>query len=151
MQENSWKTTTSALLTTLKHLTDWITRNWEILKEMGIPDQLTCLLWNMYASQEARVRTGHGTMDYFQTGKGVRQGCVFSPCLFNFYAEYVMREMLGWKKHKLESRFLGEISITSDMQMTRLLWQKWRGTKEPLDKSERGEWNSWLKIQHSEN
>ena len=95
-----------------------------ILQERGIPDHLTCLLRNLYAGQEATVRTRRGTMDYFQTGKGVRQGCVFSPCLFNFYAEYVMREMLGWKKHKLESRFLGEISITSDMQMTRLLWQK---------------------------
>ena len=64
---------------------------WKILKEMGIPDHLTCLLRNMYASQEATVRTGHGTTDWFQIGKGVGQGCILSPCLFNFYAEYIMR------------------------------------------------------------
>ena len=96
---------------------------WKILKEMGIPDHLTCLLRKLYAGQEARVRTGHGTTDWFQIGKGVRQGCILSPCFFNFYAEYIMR-MLGWKKHKLESRLLGEISITSDMQMTPPLWPK---------------------------
>ena len=64
---------------------------WKILKEMGIPDHLTCLLRNLFAGQEATVRTGHGTTDWFQTGKGVRQGCILSPCLFNFYAEYIMR------------------------------------------------------------
>ena len=64
---------------------------WEILKEMGIPDHLTCLLRNLYAGQEATVRTGHGTTDWFQIGEGVRQGCILSPCLFNLYAEYVMR------------------------------------------------------------
>ena len=64
---------------------------WKILKEMGIPDHLICLLRNSYAGQEAIVRTGHGTTDWFQTGKGVRQGCILSPCLFNFYAEYIMR------------------------------------------------------------
>ena len=64
---------------------------WKILKEMGIPDHLTCLLRNLYESQEATVRTGHGTTDWFQIGKGVRQGCILSPCLFNFYAEYIMR------------------------------------------------------------
>ena len=63
---------------------------WKILKEMGIPDHLTCLLRNLYAGQEATVRTGHGTTDWFQIGKGVRQGCILSPCLFNFYAEYIM-------------------------------------------------------------
>ena len=63
----------------------------KILKEMGIPDYLTCLLRNLYAGQEATVRTGHGTTDWFQMGKGVRQGCMLSPCLFNFYAEYIMR------------------------------------------------------------
>ena len=86
---------------------------WEILKEMGIPDHLTCLLRNLYAGQEATVSTGHGTTDWFQIGKGARQGCILSPCLFNLYAEYIMR-MLGWMKHKLESRLSGEISITSD-------------------------------------
>ena len=64
---------------------------WKILKEMGIPDHLTCLLRNLYAGQEATVRTGHGTTDWFQIGKGVRQGCIFSPCLFNLYAEYIKR------------------------------------------------------------
>ena len=64
---------------------------WEILKEMGIPDHLTCLLRNLYAGQEATVRTGHGTTDWFQIGKGVCQGCILSPCLFHFYAEYIMR------------------------------------------------------------
>ena len=64
---------------------------WEILKEMGIPDHLTCLLRNLYAGQEATVRTGHGTTDWFQIGKRVRQGCILSPCLFNLYAEYIMR------------------------------------------------------------
>ena len=96
---------------------------WKILKKMGVPDHLTCLLRNLSAGQEATVRTGHGTTDWFQIGKGVRQGYILSPCLFNFYAEYI-REMLGWKKHKLESRLPGEISITSDMQMTPPLWQK---------------------------
>ena len=80
-----------ALLTTLKPLTVWITTNWKILKEMGIPDHLTCLLRNLYAGQEATFRTGHGTTDWFKIGKGVRQGCILSPCLFNLYAEYIMR------------------------------------------------------------
>src|SRR5574337_459241 len=64
---------------------------WKILKEMGIPDHMTCILRNLYAGQEATVRTGHGTTDWFQIGKGVRQGCILSPCLFNFNAEYFMR------------------------------------------------------------
>ena len=88
---------------------------WKIPKEMGIPDHLTCLVRNLYAGQEATVRTGHGTTDWFQIGKGVRQGCILSLCLFNLYAEYIMP---GWMKHKLESRLPGEISIPSDMQMT---------------------------------
>ena len=90
---------------------------------MGIPDHLTCLLRNLYAGQEKTVRTGHGTTDWFQIVKGVRQGCILSPCLFNLYAEYIMRND-GLEKHKLESRLPGEISITSDMQMTPPLWQK---------------------------
>ena len=96
---------------------------WKILQEMGIPDHLTCLLRNLYGGQEATVRTGLGTRDWFQIGKGVRQGCILSSCLFNFYAGYIM-SMLSWMKHKLESRFRREISITSDMQMTPPLWQK---------------------------
>ena len=106
-----------------KPLTVWITTNWKILKEMGIPDHLTCLLRNLYAGQEATVRTGCETTDWFQIGKGVRQGCILSPCLFNLYAEYIMRNT-GLEKHKLESRLPGQISITSDMQMTPALWQK---------------------------
>ena len=90
-QESSRKTSLSALLTMPKPLTVWITINWKILKEMGIPDHLTCLLRNLYAGQEAIVRTGHGTTEWFQIGKGVRQGCILSPCLFNLYAEYIMR------------------------------------------------------------
>ena len=74
-----------------KPSTVWITINWKILKEMGIPDHLTCLLRNLYAGQEATVRTGHGTTDWFQIGKGMCQGCILSACLFNFYAEYIMR------------------------------------------------------------
>ena len=84
------KTSISALLTMPKPLTVWIKiKLWKILKEMGIPDHLTCLLRNLYAGQEATVTTGHGTTDWFQIGKGVRQGCILSPCLFNFYAEYI--------------------------------------------------------------
>ena len=89
-QENSRKTFTSVLLTMPKPLTVWITTNWKILKETGIPDHLTCLLRNLYAGQEATVRTGHGTTDWFQIRKGV-QGCILSPCLFNLCAEYIMR------------------------------------------------------------
>ena len=73
-----------------KALTVWITTNWKINQEMGIPDHLTCLLRKMYAGQEARVRTGHGTTDWFQIGKGVCQNCILSLCLFNLYAEYIM-------------------------------------------------------------
>ena len=96
---------------------------WKILKEMGIPDHLTCLLRNLYAGQEATVRTGHETTYWFQIGKGVRQCCILSPCLFNFYAEYIMRNA-GLDEAQLELRLLGEISLTSDMQVTPPLWQK---------------------------
>ena len=90
-QESSRKTSISALLTILKPLTVDHNKLWKILKEMGIPDHLTCLLRNLYGGQEATVRTGHGTTECFQIGKGVHQGCILSPCLFNFYAEYTMR------------------------------------------------------------
>ena len=96
---------------------------WKLLQEMEIPDHLTCFLRNLYAGQEGTVGTGHGTADWFQIRKGVHQGSLLSPCLFNLYAEYIM-EMSDWMKHKLESRLLGEISITSNMQMTPPLWQK---------------------------
>ena len=85
-----------------------------ILKEMGIPDHLTCLLRNLYAGQEATVRTGHGTTDWFQIGKEVRQSCILSPCLFNFYAEYIMQNArLG----ESQAGIKGEILTTSDVQM----------------------------------
>ena len=95
---------------------------WEILQE-GIPDHLTCLLRNLYAGQEATVRTGHGKTDWFQIGKGVHQGCI----LFSAYLTSMQStscKMPCWMKHKLDSRFPGEISITSDMRMTQSLWQK---------------------------
>ena len=115
-QESSRKTFISALLSMPTLSVDHNTL-WKILKEIGIPDHLTCLLRNLYTGQEATIRTGHGTTDWFQIGKGVRQGCILSPCLFNLYAEYIMRNA-GLGKHKLESRLQGEISITTDMQMT---------------------------------
>ena len=90
---------------------------------MGIPDHLTCILRNLYAGQEATGRPGHGTTDWFQIGQGARQGGILSPCLFNLYAEYIMRNA-GLDEAQLVSRLLGEISITSDMQMTPPLWQK---------------------------
>ena len=97
----------------------------KIIKEIGIPDHLTCLLRNLYTSKEAIVRTGHGTKDWFKIGKGVHKGCILSPCLFNLHAEYIIySSIMGWMKHKLESRLLGEISITSDTQMTPFLWKK---------------------------
>ena len=101
----------------------WITINWKILKEMGIPDHLTCLLRNLYAGQEATVRTGHGTTDWLQIGKGVHQGCILSSCLFNLYAEYIMRNT-GLDEAQAGIKIAREISLTSDMQMTPPLWQK---------------------------
>ena len=123
-QESSRRTSTSALLTMPNPLTVWITINCgKFFKRWEYQDHLTCLLRNLYAGQEATVRIGHGTTDWFQIGKGVRQGCLFSPCLFN-YMQSTSWEILGWRKHKLESRLPGEISITSDMQLTPPLWQK---------------------------
>ena len=97
----------------------------KIHQEIRIPDHLTCLLRNRYAGQEATVITGHGTTDWFQIGKGVRQGCILSPCLFNFYAEYIMRNS-GLDEAQLESTLPGEVSVTSDTQMTPPLCQKVR-------------------------
>ena len=104
---------------------DFVDHNklWKILKEMGIPDHLTCLLRNLYAGQEATVRTGHGTTNWFRIWKWVCQGCILLPCLLTYMLS-TSGETLGWMKHKLESRLPGEISITSDMQMTPPLWQK---------------------------
>ena len=96
---------------------------WKIIKKMGIPDHLTCLLRNLYGGQKATVRTGHGTTDWFKTGKGVCQGYILSPANLT-YMQSTSCEMPGWMKHKLESRLPGETSITSDMQVTPPLWQK---------------------------
>ena len=96
---------------------------WGILKEMRIPDQLTCLLRNLYAGKEATVRTGHGTTDWFQIGKGDIKAVYCHPAYFT-YMQSTSRGTLGWKKHKLESRLPGEISITSYMRMIPPLWQK---------------------------
>ena len=85
------KISISTLLTMPKPLAVWITINWKILKKMGIPDHLSWLLRNLYANQEVTVRIGHGKTDWFQIGKEVHQGCILSPCLFNLYAEYIMR------------------------------------------------------------
>ena len=89
-QGNSRKTSTSTSLTTLNPLTVWITTNWKILEEMGIRDHLTCLMRNLYAGEEATVRTLHGTTNWFEIGKGIQQGYILSACLFNYYAEYIM-------------------------------------------------------------
>ena len=96
---------------------------WKILKEMGMPDHLTCLLRNLHTGQEATIRNGHGTIDWFQIGKGVRQGCILSPYLCNLDAEYIMKNA-GLEEAQAGSRLPGEISITSDIQMTPPLWQK---------------------------
>ena len=88
---------------------------------MGIPEHLTCLLRNLYTDQEATVRTGHGTTDWFQIGKGVRQSCILSPCLLSLYAEYTMRND-GLDEAQAGTKIAREISITSDMQMTPPLW-----------------------------
>ena len=131
---------------------------WKILKEMGIPDHLTCLLRNLYVRQETTVRTGHGITDWFQIKKGVCQGCILSPCLFNLYAEYIMRNAgldeaqdwnQGWNPGiKIARRNINNFRYADD---TTLNDRNQKRTKEPLDESERGEWKSWLKAQHSEN
>ena len=122
-QESSRKTSISALLTMPKPLTVWITRNWKILKEMGIPDHLNCLLRNLHAGQEATVRPGHGTTDWFQIGKGVHQGCILSPRLFNFYAEYIMRNARLEEAQagiKIAGRNINNLRYADDTT----LWQK---------------------------
>ena len=101
---------------------------WKILKEMGIPDHLTCLLRNLYSGQEATVRTEHGTADWFQIGKGVRQGYILSPCLFNLYAEYIMRNA-GLEEVQAGIKIAGRNINSSDMQMTPPLWQKVKRNK----------------------
>ena len=135
-EESSRKTSASALLTTPKPLTEWITTNWKSLKEMEIPDHLTCLLKNLCADQEATVRTGYGTIDWFQIGKGVCQGCILSPCLFNFYAEYIMRNA-GLDKAqagiKTARRNISNLRYADDTTLMveskknyRAFWWKWK-------------------------
>ena len=121
-KESSKKMSASALFTT--PVFDCVDHNklWKILKKTEIPDHLTCLLRNLYAGQKATVRTGHGTTDWFQIGKGVHQGYILSPCLFNLYAECIMQNArLNEAQAEIK---IGEISITSDMQMTPTLWHK---------------------------
>jgi len=136
-QESSRKSSISALLTMPKPLTVWITINCgKFLKEMGVPDHLTCLLRNLYAGQEATVRTGHGITDWFQIWKGVRQGCILSPCLFNVYAEYIMRnagleEAQAWIK--IGRRNINNLKYADDTTLMaeskeeiRTSWRKWK-------------------------
>ena len=122
-QTSSRKTSISALLTMPKPLTVCITINCGKIWKKWEYQPTWPVSWETYAGQEATVRTGHGTTDWFQIGKGVRQGCILSPCLFNLYPEYIMRNV-ELEEHNLESRLPGEISVTSDMQMTPPLWQK---------------------------
>ena len=118
---------------------------------MGIPDHLTGLLRNLYAGQEATVRTGHGTTDWFQIGKGLPQGCILSPCLFNFYAEYIMRNA-GLEEAqagiKIAGRNINNLRYADD---TTLMVESEEELKSLLMKVKRGEQKSWLKAQHSEN
>ena len=123
---------------------------WKIVKQMGITDHLTSLLRNLYAGQEAIVRTGHGTTDWFQRGKGVRQGCILSPCLFNFYAEYIRSAGLEETQAgiKIAGRNINHLRYADD---TTLMAESEEELKSLLDESERGKRKSWLKAQHSEN
>ena len=123
----------------------WIT-NWKILKKIRIPEHLTCLLRNLYAGQEATVWTGHGIMDWSKLGKEYVK-VVYCHLAYLTYMQNTAWEMLSWMKHKLESRLPGEISC----RWHHCYGRKWRGTKEPLDEGERGEWKNWLKTQHSKN
>ena len=108
----------------LQPLTVWITTNCgKVLKELGIPDHLTFLLRNLYIGQEATVRAGHGTTDWFKIGKGVRQGCLLSPCLFNLYTEYIMQNA-GLDETQAGIKMLGEISTTSDIDYNSLMAEK---------------------------
>ena len=121
------------------------------MKEIGIADNLTCLLRNLYAGQEATVRAGHGTTDWFQTGKRLRQGCILSPCLFNLYAEYIMRNT-GLEEAQAGIQIAGRnINNLRNADDTTLMAESEEELKKPLDESERGECKSSLKAQHSAN
>ena len=138
----SWNTITLCSRTAPKPLTVWIATNWEILQELGIPDHLTCLLRNLYAGQEATVRTGHGTMDWFQIGKGVCQGCILSPCSFNLYAEYIMRnsgletaqagiKIAGRNTNNL--RYADDITLMAESEELKSLLMKMKEECEKVD------------------
>ena len=116
---------------------DYVDHNklWKILKEMGIPAHFTCLLRNLYAGQESRVRTGRGTRDWFQIGNGICQGCIMSSCLFKFYVEYLMRNA-GRDEAQAGIKIAREISLTLDIQMIPPLWHK-------VKRSQRGSWGRW--------
>ena len=150
-QRNFRKICTSASLTMLKPLIVWITTNGGKFLEMGVLDHLICLLRNLYAGQEATVRTRQRTTDWFKIGKGVLQGCILSPCLFNLYSEHIMWNA-GLDESqagiKIAGRSINNLRYAND---NTLMARKWRETKELLDKDERGEWKSWLKTQHSKN
>ena len=135
MQDSSGKTSTSTLLTMTKPLTVWITTNWKILQEMGIPDHLTCILRNLYVGQEATVRTGHETTDWFQIRKGIRQGCIMSPCLFNLYAEYIMGNV-GLDEAQVGIKIVRRNINNLRCRLHHTYGRKQR-TKDPLDDSER--------------
>ena len=133
-----------------KPLTVWITINWKILKEMGMPDHLICLLRNFYAGQEGTVTTGHGTSDWFKIGKGVHQGCILSPCLFNLYAEYIMQNAgldKTWAGINTAGRNINNLRCADN---TTLMAESEEELKSFLMKVKE-EWKSWLKTQHSEN
>ena len=129
----------------------WITTNWKILEEMGIPDHLTCLLRNLYTGQEATVRTGHGTTDWFQIGQGVRQACILSPWLFNLYAEYIIRNA-GLEEAqagiKLAGRNINNVSSADD---TTLMAESEEELKSLLIKVKEESEKVGFKAQHSEN
>ena len=124
-------------------------RLWKILKELGIPDHLTCLLRNLYAGQEATVRTGHETTDWFQIGKGVHQGCILSPCLFNFYAQYIMRNA-GLEEAQAGIKIAGKNISNLRYADDNTLMAESKELKSLLMKVKKESGKSWLKIQHSE-
>ena len=137
-QESSRKTSTSASLTMPKPLTVWVTANCGKFLEIGIPDHLTCLLRNLYAGWEATVRTGHGTTDWFQIGKGICEGCILSLCLFNLHAEYVMRNA-GLEQAQTGIKIAGRIINNLRYADDTTVMAEMKTNKTPLDESERGE------------
>ena len=149
-QGNFEKTSPSAFLTRVKPLTVWITTNWNILKEMGIADHLTCLLKDLYTGQEATVRTGQGTTDWFKIGKGVCQGCMLSPCLFNLYAEYIIWNAgldEAQSGNRISGRNINNLRYADDTTLT----VEHEEELKSLLRKVKEKWKSWLKTQRSEN